>query len=121
VSFRNSLRHRNSASANVVSTLKSVCLSVSLYRNECWKLLFECLFDTFECDLISALKSVISNTRYDKGSVVFTLKSVVFPLKQTPLSVETTLFLCRTIILNKICEKRKYNDNINNYIQISNQ
>jgi hypothetical protein len=27
VSFRNSLRHRNSASASVVSTLKSVCLS----------------------------------------------------------------------------------------------
>jgi hypothetical protein len=28
VSFRHSLRHRNSASASVVSTLKSVCLSV---------------------------------------------------------------------------------------------
>jgi hypothetical protein len=27
VSFRHSLRHRNSASASVVSTLKSVCLS----------------------------------------------------------------------------------------------
>jgi hypothetical protein len=28
VSFRHLLRHRNSASASVVSTLKSVCLSV---------------------------------------------------------------------------------------------
>jgi hypothetical protein len=28
VSFRHSLRHRNSASASVFSTLKSVCLSV---------------------------------------------------------------------------------------------
>jgi hypothetical protein len=54
----------------------------------------ECIFDTFECDLIKALKSVISNIREDKRSVVFTLK-------QTLLGVEMTfaeaLFLCRNV------------------------
>jgi hypothetical protein len=86
------LRHRISASASAVSKLKRVCLSVkmhSVYRIECWKWHFECLFDTFECDLIKALKR----------SVVITLKSVVFTLKQTLWSVVMTLaealFLCR--------------------------
>jgi hypothetical protein len=60
------LRHRNSALASVISTLKSVGLSVKTKLRLSYRVLektVECVFDTFEYNLIRALKSVISNTR----------------------------------------------------------
>jgi hypothetical protein len=52
VSFWHLLRHRNSVSVSIVSTLKSVCevwKPHSVYLTEYWKWHLEWLFDTFEC------------------------------------------------------------------------
>jgi hypothetical protein len=70
-------RSRLSKNWSIVPTLITVPRQVSVqhlkvwkwhcvYLIKCWKWHFECFFDTFECDLIKALKNGISKTHQDK-------------------------------------------------------
>jgi hypothetical protein len=106
VSFRHLLRHRNSASASVISTLKSVFLRVktTLLSLKTTLSLSPLVLEMTLLDFVIKSNSKVSKkhskcdfSRQDKRSVFFTLK-------QTLLSVETTLgealFLCRNMCRN---------------------
>jgi hypothetical protein len=77
VSFRHLLRHRNSASASVISTLKSVCLRVKTTLLGVKRTLLSVKttlrlsYRVLEMTILSALIKLHSK---GKPSVVFTLK-----------------------------------------------